>query len=166
MCSIFRGRPDIQDDSGLTTTAPSTTTTAVPSLNMTYWVSFSKRIRFGAPLAVSVHAPHATGPFTLILDLMDYSGRDLQDGQNFTLQATGNLNLWISIPSRVNGRLSHQSFTRNASILPHQHLATINSLVVLCAESRFLAVLVWHCDCTNGVNCEINSINISILPSK
>ncbi|XP_070197998.1 CD109 antigen-like [Littorina saxatilis] len=70
------------------TTSTTTTTITTPLMDMTYWVSFSKRIRPGAPLAVSVFAPNATGPFTLAMNLMDYSGTELQKGQNFTLQAT------------------------------------------------------------------------------
>ena len=56
---------------------------------MTYWVSFSKKVRLGAPLAVSVYVAEATGPVTLRLELMDIRGKTLQEGQNFTLQATG-----------------------------------------------------------------------------
>ena len=70
------------------TTTTTTTTTEPPPETMTYWVSFSKKVRLGAPLAVSVYVAEATGPVTLRLELMDLYGRTMQEGQNFTLQAT------------------------------------------------------------------------------
>ncbi|KAK7098096.1 CD109 antigen-like [Littorina saxatilis] len=66
-------------------------TTEAPLKDMTYWVSFAKKVRPGAPLAVSVLLSNASGPVTLRLDLMDYDGDELQDGQNFTLDASENV---------------------------------------------------------------------------
>ena len=67
------------------TTAPPTT----PQVGVTYWVTFSQKIHPGTSHAVSVYVANATGPVTLQLDLMDYEGKELQDGQEFTLPATG-----------------------------------------------------------------------------
>ena len=60
---------------------------------MTYWVSFSKKIRPGTSLTVSVWIANAKGSITLRLELMNYDGKLLQDGQNFTLAATGRVQL-------------------------------------------------------------------------
>ncbi|XP_070198649.1 CD109 antigen-like [Littorina saxatilis] len=84
-----------------------------PAHDMTYWLSFSKYFRPGQTVEMKVWVCSATGPVTLSLDLMDYYGRNIQDGQNFTLQATDDVQtVQFKVSETFTSRYTYSSYIR------------------------------------------------------
>ena len=88
-CRPISFPPSLPLHTTMTTAPPTTDPPTTPPAGMTYWVTFSRKIHPRTSHAVSVYVANVTGPVTLQLDLMDYDGKKLQDGQEFTLPAKG-----------------------------------------------------------------------------
>ncbi|XP_070196672.1 CD109 antigen-like [Littorina saxatilis] len=77
-------------------TFASTSTTISPdaaSKDISYWVSFAKRITPGKPLVTHVYLANLSQPVDLTLDLVDDDNTNLQQGQSFTLQGSGDIQI-------------------------------------------------------------------------